>query len=122
MDRLIAEKLFGMYVYHYDKDRAEHCYWCLMNADCSPVVFGWDEGLRSTEAQAWADVPKYSTNIAHAWEVVEKMKSLGHALFQLQQWSDGWVATFDHRKPGCADTAPLAICTAALAAQSGDQQ
>ncbi len=63
--------------------------------------------------------PYYSTSIAAAWEVVEKVGAVRIELF-----SDGWYAqfgSFQHNrkfttKAGVADTAPHAICLAALAA------
>ena len=74
----------------------------------------------------WADaVPAYSTEIAAAWQVVEKMMERGWYLFLDTAGFDGeeWRAQF--RDPesrfarGEAATAPLAICRAALAALSG---
>ncbi len=59
-----------------------------------------------------------SRDIAHAWEVVEKLKALEPSL----TWSDeqqGWFFNFDKRPAGeqvLEDTAPLAICRAALLA------
>ncbi len=60
-----------------------------------------------------------STNIAHAWEVVEKMNAAG--LWQLlsQDWAFNWCCGFAKAgefgpSGGWCDTAPLAICRAAL--------
>ena len=59
-----------------------------------------------------------STNIAHAWEVVQKVTGDRRVdAFELS-WDDlGWVvATMDWTYWVRADTAPLAICRAALKA------
>lgn len=73
----------------------------------------------------------YSSNIAHAWEVVEKLRDRGIRL-AIVQTGAGWLVgqddgggyvgehTVDIRlfSSAEADTAPLAICRAALAALS----
>lgn len=78
-------------------------------------VFGWPKAYDDA-----LDVPKYSTEISVAWQVVEKMKADG---FPLRMNIDAETAGY----PGnngvvwCAfkysafgNTAPLAICRAAL--------
>lgn len=69
----------------------------------------------------WGYLPNYSTDISAAWEVIEKIKD-EHLTFDMfyrpheQKW---WVTVFasDHAKDhGIADTAPLAVCRAALLA------
>jgi len=101
-------------------------------------VMGWTRVERSTTGiaypprpsgfdparHAYHSVPHYSTDIAAAWLVVERMKDNGCSL-QLH-WEAGrsrqWVADFveesDEEFTGeqLGDTAPLAICRAALAA------
>ena len=69
----------------------------------------------------------FSTDIAAAWLVVEQMHLLGHAL-ALERWLDmprqnKWLALFtleNGHDTGCkvAESAPLAICRAALVAVS----
>ena len=62
----------------------------------------------------------YSTDIAAAWEVVEKLKADGFSL--MAEWDDHdgmWYFGFSNAssyKAGEADTAPHAICLAALKA------
>ena len=116
LDRFIAEKVMGMTVYHYDKDREDNCYFMLMDHTFDSVVLNIRGAAeRKTEAEAWADVPKYSESIAHAWVVVERMASKGRTLDALWQgkqspwfvrFSECWVAS-------AGDTAPHAICLAA---------
>jgi hypothetical protein len=78
----------------------------------------------------WQQIPLYSTDIAAAWQVVEKMQSVTpggdiHIECLDGEWevstchgaftplgADGW------RDFSAADTAPLAICRAALKAVS----
>lgn len=68
--------------------------------------------------------PKYSSDIAAAWEVVEKLKyTTGNdGTFKLQFIKFLWICYWDHEDllEGCETnyphsvTAPLAICIAAL--------
>ena len=55
----------GYTVYHYDKDYAENCYYMLMDAAFDPVVPMF-KGARKTEAEAWADVPRFSDDLTAA--------------------------------------------------------
>lgn len=74
------------------------------------------------------DVPPYSTDIAAAWEVVEWLShnaeevAVGHT-------NDGWDCDIwffqqlenNHAIHGTSETAPLAICRAALLAVMGQE-
>jgi hypothetical protein len=119
-----------------------------LDAEVDRVVFGhrvrmlasggaqwWGE----TEAfTGWHNVPPYSTDIAAAWLVVEKLTAEGYWM-SLEGWDKNtlleasWTASFWCDRGACsvhggpsdsghgsgdvsADTAPLAICRAALAA------
>ena len=68
----------------------------------------------------WCPVADYSTDIAAAWEVVEYMRAKDEWAFTLGTDTDGdWDATFwegDTFHDATADTAPHAICLAALKA------
>ena len=81
----------------------------------------------------WQQVPDYSTNIAAAWEVVGKLRKDGYGIifndtrvqYRCRFWRhDGkdawniftWVGEPDTEYTIWADTAPLAICLAALKA------
>lgn len=61
LNRQIAERL-GWWVYHYDKDYRENCYYQLVNESFVPVVYApnYYTGQRRTEAEAWADVPDFA--------------------------------------------------------------
>lgn len=67
-------------------------------------------------------LPAYSTDIAAAWEVVEKLTSTTKQWFRFEQHSTGSEAVFEVSGAGDADfevkaeaeDAPLAICLAAL--------
>lgn len=69
---------------------------------------------------AYLYVPHYSINIAAAWEVVEKMEMWVVPAHDSQGDRAGWNACpyGDYSKYGAtnANTAPLAICRAALKA------
>jgi hypothetical protein len=72
------------------------------------------------------DCPRYSTYIAAAWEVVEKMKSNGWDFFMENAWRNRisknvWWCMFENddcEMEFCSEdiTAQLAICKAALLA------
>lgn len=76
-------------------------------------IFNWQDVKR-------AEAPYYSTNIAAAWQVVERMKPLGVWLVDLQDYYKAAFLNSDDDVVGgeaSAETAPLAICCAALKAQ-----
>lgn len=73
-----------------------------------------------------AGLPRYSTDIAAAWEVVEKLHEIpGYEIIDIRLCSIGYAILApmgNHMKSvSTAETAPLAICLAALKAvgQSG---
>lgn len=57
--------------------------------------------------------PEYSTDIAAAWQVVEKMQETCEV--SIEQKGTGWKVYFDAEWRG-AETVPHAICLAALEA------
>lgn len=62
-------------------------------------------------------VPRYSTDIAAAWEVVDAIRyGHGGGLLELvRNGTDTWFAQFsDRSRVMSAETAPLSICLAAL--------
>lgn len=94
-------------------------------------VMGWTR-IRQRDNGSWqmtaptgqesAYVPTFSTDIAAAWQVVEHFvaKGWGMTILSPSHWAEvGWTAWIDgeftHEKAE-ADTSPLAICRAALAA------
>ena len=71
INRLVGERAFGFWVYHYSKGYASDCYYVLLDAEDNHVVpferaLGIRTGYRQTEAEAWADVPDYCNDPA-AW-------------------------------------------------------
>ena len=125
MDALVAEKVMGFHLMRYINypDREP-----VINPAMFPPDYT-DEQIR---------IPNYSTDIAAAWLVVEKMSELGwyfniattdpydvtfsvdvrderHGTWDEDGQEDGWI-THDVR----ANTAPLAICRAALKAVEND--
>ena len=117
LDALIAEKVMGLVIDHDFRD------------DNSPVV-----RVVSADVTFIEPCPGYSTNIAAAWEVVEKLKSLDWEIevsvtcklpdgdsetyyCGLQQGDDNAPWSKDYRYlQTWAPMAPLAICRAALKA------
>lgn len=113
-----------------------------LNAEVAEKVMGWTDlfeerhprtnelvlrGITPNKLRYRFAIPKFSTNIAAAWEVVKKLPSLGIDNFQLR-WHIGTSGKFvaeAAKTPvvpsgemfrGVADTAPLTICLAALKA------
>ena len=109
-----------------------------LNYDVATKVMDWSVELIvnpvGTNFEEWRDSqgwrygstpPPFSTEIEWAWKVVEHMHGMGH---HLMLWFDDvsgthpqWGARFPRLLTGRhetheADTAPLAICLAALAA------
>ncbi len=83
----------------------------------------------------WDDVPHYSTDIAAAWEVYQRCFWYGKTKYQpgdclvvchnpyCETKEEYWVAYMDYDHLECftrADTAPMAICLAALKAKGID--
>lgn len=128
LDALVAEKIFGSLWRAYRSDDEEKSVIRLFapsRADyCEEIQYknqwGTSSGFYPTD---YPDLPAYSTDIAAAWEVVEKVGT-GWLYLSLLQDSDKvagyWRAAFHRLKETPqlvdADTAPLAICLAALKA------
>lgn len=97
LDALTAEKVMGLRVVR-----------CPDHGDC---IYWHAYGPDRPDGQ----LPEYSTDIAEAWQVVEKLRDLDPEIW----WDVHWECVFntnDSRVWGTADTAPEAICRAALAA------
>ena len=131
MDALIAEKIFDWI-------------WCACPDSFKPGLPmrrwlsepysnapRWDgvtempiEGLYRQES----NVLEYSTDIAAAWQVVEKLTCTTKQWFHLNQFSTGCNAIFQndaydgYDAESDAETAPLAICRAALKAHVSIQR
>lgn len=103
LDRLVAEKVMG---------------WEPVSSGLrmrgSPPDLWLCKGGRRRVMRAWNP----STNIAQAWEVVERCRSLGHRV--TLQLDGAWRVWINGGLPSEDDTAPLAICFAALAAVGGE--
>lgn len=95
----------------------------------------WDSGYTQTqlyldEVYAGNEMPAYSTDIAAAWQVVERLTARGHSLgikheplsqiAHLPPSPDDrvvpWKCWFNNASSQWVETAPHAICLAALAA------
>lgn len=72
----------------------------------------------------WIKLPPYSTDIAAAWEVVEKINLLGERGWLRKESGGGWEYyeyEYDFEPVITADTAPMAICLAALKLKGVDR-
>lgn len=107
-----------------------------MNPD-GDVLHGQRPGTEPDDNYAIADIPHYSTRIGAAWQVLEKMREMGWQItlhcaespVRPSDWApfvatpfrlepepnpDREIAVMHNRNPGVGDTAPEAICRAAL--------
>jgi hypothetical protein len=115
MDVLIADTVLGLV--ECDRWRAQRYY---------PPEYIKDKGdCEHEHCRPVGFCTSYSTDIAAAWEVVEKMRADGN---EPDVWVDGdgdWRCSVFVGEPPkefswYAPTAPLAICRAALLAVNGD--
>lgn len=118
LDALVAEKVMGYLWWHRDGD----------NLLLEPQSVAWQESLHLEPGKI--DAPQdiclgmdnYSTDIAAAWLVVEKLHMTVHtpgasfACGEYKNYRDYAAETQDGELTSAA-TAPLAICRAALKAQ-----
>jgi hypothetical protein len=87
VNRRIAE-LCGYYIYHYDKDHPDRCYYMLsIPNDCHWT--GWDQlrfrnewgqwnaGERKTENAAWNDAPDYYNSLDESIEAAGELLNYG---------------------------------------------
>lgn len=129
LDQLIARKVMGWRrVDDREGDENEDGSWDWWCDDSREELYRYSlysVGARRDGGQVWAP----STNIAHAWEAIEKMAERKIYL-DIIQVDDGWMAGHDpdgytddnghvdlrFRNFVIATTAPLAICRAALLA------
>ena len=107
LDALIAEKVMKTFI----------------PAGSNPTLRD-DAWINETGYFVW-EPPPYSTSIADAWLVVEKLSALGMSV-QVSLEQNRPCCCLAIQKDGqiigeCADTAPLAICLAALKAV-GDKE
>lgn len=101
LDALIAEKVMGLKVdYEFEG---------FGGLRVPSLVDKYDE---------WGYLPDYSTDISAAWQVVEKFYSMKLDKYSNgQEWRCYLVGVRDGKNAdatGVADTAPLAVCRAAL--------
>jgi hypothetical protein len=112
MDALVAEKVMGWTRVVGQNELGEE-YTEIRDAQGETMGWAWGEPeLAEVDA-----VPRYSTDIAEAWRALEKLGGT----FDLAYLADVslWQACFSDTDPigeAMADTAPLAICLAALKA------
>ena len=110
LDALIAEKVMGLKNIRYIKD------WSFLEPDLASDLTEDHVNAKARGADAVV-VPFYSTDIGAAWEVVDKFKEYQLLkIYYPSQEQTLYVVSF---KRGCersAETAPHAICLAALKA------
>lgn len=94
---------------HIDEHPASRC----LDAWVEQAVI--DRQLR-IKTEEWGLVPRYSTDIAAAWEVVEKFRDYDWKLYSHGEGETMVIYKDGTHYEGDASTAPLAICRAAIKA------
>ena len=121
LDELIAEMDMGL---------TSHDESYMVDGAGKVLRFVWRDGGGACVYSGDMFLPHYSTNIADAWEVVERLVSTpgpngDHHSVQVDYSGDAVVVideNEDWQVSAIADTAPLAICLAALKAVSQEGQ
>lgn len=114
LDALVAEKVMGQRTIWFGREGDKS----LMLARTIEL----NEELRERGEMMFGypgegDVPHYSTDIEAAWEVVETLKLLGIEVKFVGSWADKpWYCRLRDDAFEFGDTAPHAICLAALKA------
>ena len=106
LDALVAEQVFGCKIKH---DTGFN----FVQQKRLPTMYCQSAGHEHV------NFPMYSTSISAAWEVVEKMDQRKYTWLMNPQGSTVHCSFMDNGNPvgnAQADTAPLAICLAALKA------
>jgi len=123
MDRLIADRIFNLDTYKkwIYVDRFDH-FDCFLDDARYDENGQWDYAF--LQNGSFRRVPSYSTDIAAAWQVVEKIKDVfrkqkpdwDFAIVETGEnhWLAGWLQYESFELSGEGKTAPLAICRAAL--------
>ena len=108
LDALVAEKVMGLRVkWATSYDGEPH-----------PVC----PSLTDARAEDWEPCPWYSTDVADAWEVVERLRQMDYVGLVVKAYPLGLKDQYVASVPGSttafaeAQTAPHAICVAALKA------
>jgi hypothetical protein len=123
MDALIAEKIFKLEGVNY-YGRPNLGPWVIVEQDDATGLYCWvGDGSDFDEHRIYS-VPLYSKDIESAWAVAAKGSSFGvdnYSTISQEEAADGivrWTSEIyiDRWGEADADTAPLAICRAALLA------
>ncbi len=121
LDALIAEKVMGLTLAVSDKAWSDEDWLGSDYPTKSNVLAIVTDAERGSLVPMRRVIPPYSTDIAAAWLVVERMR--GDFMLDLQDHIVYWSADFLRSRPGGikqvafqAPSAPLAICLAALKA------
>lgn len=116
MDALVAEKIFGLKTYWREEVVRERG---ITNRQETAVIKTLCVVSRTA---LFVQAYYYSTNIAAAWEVVERNRGEAFTLLK-SPIHGGYFASFVHKDEESvfAHTAPLAICRAALLTVIGNE-
>jgi hypothetical protein len=120
MDVLVAEKVMGWHLWDWEKGD--------LDCACGKTHYAPQDigiGYYPRCAEEPEGYLSFSTDIAAAWELVEKWKSIDGQFLNIfwnvtqagfpNYWTCGmWKSGWTQQDIGTADTAPLAICRAAL--------
>ena len=114
LDMLVAEHVMGWKWYHL---RAMGGNWINI-LKFGEVDADYLPGKTHAKYQSPYDDPRYSTDIAAAFLVIDRLLALGFEIdiYNHDGWGMNWNVLIDREIIGSAKTIPLAICHAALTA------
>lgn len=112
LDRLVAEGVFGTRMLTLEEMQAEAARVWEQQPSCRRFHMGFVAWQDDADEWHYEQIVKpYSTDIAAAWEIVEKLPDS----FTLDRYA-GWRATVGDSVSVAAHSAPLAICLVAIKA------
>lgn len=118
LDALVAEKVMG-WVRLERQEQLEGKTWNgeLFTVEQFRSLYSMDIAWLVNGELSLQSHPYYSTDIAAAWDIMAQMQATHE--FSIEQKGSGWKAHFDADWAG-SESAPLAICLAALRAKGID--
>lgn len=111
----VAEVIFKAKVWRNDRDPDARLLVGEIRGSLNPLVGKWRNAQwTNSDERAWLDCPKYAEDMSAAWDVMEHLNPLYN--LELGNTTGGWNLFIFGSENIDAETAPVAICKAALLA------
>lgn len=119
LDAMIAEKVMGVTIQEFGSDSFGG--YCLKKENGDLYYFKGDCQIKFSIDEAKEIIPRYSTDILAAWEVVEKMKKNYGINIEIRDYAVSCEIQGEFKTFGASDvrehgSVPLVVCRAALKA------